>query len=466
VVADDDGEPTALRPLPRPPTLGDVVALKYRLTRKLGRGGMGHIFAAEHLMLDTTVALKFMHPHLARDPGSVTRFEREARAAATLKSPYAARVIDVDKVPSGELYIVMEYLEGESLDVVVDRGRLPVVEAVTYVLQACHALSEAHQRGIIHRDVKPANLFRTTGAMGDPMIKVLDFGLAKSADGDVHGTREGRVVGTPQYMSPEQIAGRRDIDGRTDVWSIGVTLYELLAGRPVFRATTASATFTQVLYGEVVSLLSHRPEVPHAVVAVIERCMMRDAADRFANVRELAQALAAALEAPVVVPAMSETAHAQTWVSPRLAEVRDAAPSTPLFDRHRTQPSFTPAAMVLPSSANTKAVEPTVRQTVLAALAGPAIIAVAAAMMAVFVGRAHAPLAHALAASSPFGSSSAAASPAASTKSAEHVSAKAAVTARHGKAATVAVGSPKCARHPRSAACVAQKRALAASASL
>ena len=158
------------RPLPRPPAVGDVIADKYRLARTLGRGGMGRIFAAHHVMLDTTVALKFMHPHLARDPISVARFAREARAAATLKSPYAARIIDVDEAPSGELYIVMEYLEGASLETIATQGRgLPISKAITYVLQACDALAEAHDGGIIHRDVKPANLFLTTGSTGEPI---------------------------------------------------------------------------------------------------------------------------------------------------------------------------------------------------------------------------------------------------------------------------------------------------------
>jgi len=460
IASKDDAEVTISRPLARPPTVGDVVAEKYRLLRTLGRGGMGRIFAAEHLALDTTVALKFMHPHLAREPASVKRFAREARAAATLKSPYAARIIDVDQVPSGELYIVMEYLEGESLETVATKGRgMPTVEAVTYMLQACDALAEAHDRGIIHRDVKPANLFRTTGNTGEPIVKVLDFGLARSVEGDINLSREGQVVGTPQYMSPEQISGRRDLDGRTDVWSMGVTLYELLAGHPAYRASSASATFTQILYGTPTSLLKHRPDVPAAVVAVIERCMMRSASDRFANVRELAVALEASIDGAAQRALSSPAqAYAQTAVSPCHPFLPSPVASVPvLFDLRRTQPSYTPAPMTMSSSVElAPKSEPTVRQTMLAALAGPALIAVAAGVMAILLGTAHGSMAQSLTGRAAASTSASSAS-ATTAKSAEHLTARAGSTALHGKTATVAVVSAKCARHPRSAAC----RALA-----
>src|SRR4051812_39640865 len=248
----DETEPTVVRALQRPPALGDVISEKYRLSRALGRGGMGRIFAADHLLLGTTVALKFMHPHLARDRGQVARFAREARAAATLKSAYSARIIDVDQLESGELYIVMEYLEGTSLETLAVDGRgLAIGDAVLYVVQACDALMEAHSRSIIHRDVKPANLFLTKGKSGEPIIKVLDFGLAKSVvstDGfssssSSSSTVAGQALGTPYYMSPEQITGEHAIDGRSDVWAIGATLYELLTGNLAFPGPNAAVVF-------------------------------------------------------------------------------------------------------------------------------------------------------------------------------------------------------------------------------
>ncbi len=244
---------TAQRPLNRPATAGDIIADKYRLMRMLGRGGMGRIFEADHLLLGSKVALKFMHPHLARDRAQVSRFQREARAAATLKSEYVARIIDVDQLASGELYIVMEYLEGASLETMATEGRgLPVHDALTYVVQACDALAEAHARSIIHRDVKPANLFLTRGKSGEPIIKVLDFGLAKSLASSedfsvstTPSTVAGQALGTPYYMSPEQVTGADVIDGRSDIWAIGATLYELLTGTLAFPGSNAAPPVLQ-----------------------------------------------------------------------------------------------------------------------------------------------------------------------------------------------------------------------------
>ena len=376
---------TLVRPLARPPGLGDVIAEKYRLVRTLGRGGMGRIFAADHLLLGTTVALKFMHPHLARDRAQVTRFSREARAAATLKSPNAARIIDVDQLPTGELYIVMEYLDGTSLETMaVDGHGLPIADAVKYVVQACDALAEAHSRSIIHRDVKPANLFLTKGKSGEPVIKVLDFGLAKSmASSDGFSavsspTVSGQALGTPYYMSPEQITGSTTIDGRSDIWAIGATLYELLTGQLAFAGANAPVVFDAILKGRPAPLQSVRQDVPEALVTIVDRCLNLDVAARYQTVRELAKALEASL---VVV-----TTKIPFVAGPRTADrfLRSSAPPAPPGPASGLPGAIEPSVrgtMVSLAEAEAEAEAevahgPSFRQTVLAALAGPALIAI------------------------------------------------------------------------------------------
>ena len=388
-----EADSTVVRPLAKPPALGDVVAEKYRLVRALGRGGMGRIFAADHLLLGTTVALKFMHPHLARERGAAARFQREARAAAVLKSANAARIIDVDQLPSGELYIVMEYLDGTSLETLLVDGRgLPVAEAVLYTAQACDALAEAHAHSIVHRDVKPANLFLTRGKSGEPVVKVLDFGLAKSTSVDGADATGGKfALGTPYYMAPEQITGASAVDARTDVWAIGATLYELLSGRLAFGGANAAVVFDAVLRGTPAPLSAHRADVPDALVAIVARCLTLDPAGRFQSVRELARALdgsrnqstAPAPWRPAVAPpppsagVPTSTARFVSVPAPPPPPASIDIPSTRVHILSLTPPTETDADATA---------GPTTRQTVLAALAGPALIAIAAGVMALVLG--------------------------------------------------------------------------------
>jgi eukaryotic-like serine/threonine-protein kinase len=378
----DAPDPTVLRPLARPPALGDLIADKYRLVQTLGRGGMGRIFAADHLLLGTKVALKFMHPHLTRDRTQVARFAREARAAATLKSENTARIIDVDQLPSGELYIVMEYLEGTSLESLAIGGQgLPISDAVRYVVQACDALAEAHARSIIHRDVKPANLFLTTGKSGEPVIKVLDFGLAKSmasTDGFSAAsvaTVGGQTLGTPHYMAPEQITGASDLDGRVDIWAIGATLYELLTGHLAFAGAYAALVFDQILGGPPTPLRAHRPEIPETLVAIVDRCLMQDPAARYQSVPELVKAL----EASLTVVATQAIAFVPAPLTPERF-VHSSAPPALLGPVMREPPSHVPV-LLAPPVAEAAAGGPSMRQTVLAALAGPALLAIVAGVV-------------------------------------------------------------------------------------
>ena len=206
---------------------GQILAGKFQIERVLGRGGMGVVVAAQHLQLGQLVALKFLLPEALRNPEVTERFLREARAAVRLKSEHVGRVIDVGTLDDGAPYLVMEYLEGQDLDSFrEEHERLPVAQVVSFVLQASEAIAEAHSIGIIHRDLKPANLFLTVRADGSPTVKVLDFGIAKATEGseDFSLTKTATVMGSPAYMSPEQLRSARDVDARSDIWAIGVIL--------------------------------------------------------------------------------------------------------------------------------------------------------------------------------------------------------------------------------------------------
>ncbi|HEY3500068.1 MAG TPA: serine/threonine-protein kinase, partial [Polyangiaceae bacterium] len=212
---------------------GQVLAGKYAVERVLGRGGMGVVVAAQHLQLFHHVAIKLMLPEVAANSEAVLRFVREARAVTRIKSEHVVRVSDVGTLDSGEPFMVMEYLEGADLGaLLLQRGPLPIAEAAEYVLQACDAIAEAHALGIIHRDLKPPNLYLSRRADGSPVVKVLDFGISKAqtAAGDAM-TRTSALMGSPLYMSPEQMTSSRDVDPRSDIWSLGIILYKLVSGR-------------------------------------------------------------------------------------------------------------------------------------------------------------------------------------------------------------------------------------------
>jgi serine/threonine-protein kinase len=271
---------------------GDILARKYRVERVLGAGNMGVVVAATHVDLGQRVALKHM---LGTRSGSAElreRFLREARAAVRLRSQHVARVLDVGADEDEAPYIVMEFLEGQDLSALLKaRRQLPFEEAVEYVLQACEAMGEAHAAGIVHRDLKPANLFLTQDVGGAPCVKVLDFGVSKLADADVTLTHESQSLGSPLYMSPEQINSAKSVDARSDVWALGIILYQLVAGLTPFHAQTVSELYSRVLLGPPTPLAQYRRDVPPGFEAVILRCLDKDRARRFQDVAELAAAL-------------------------------------------------------------------------------------------------------------------------------------------------------------------------------
>jgi len=277
------------------PARGDIVAGKYRLERVIGAGGMGIVFKAEHLELDCTVALKFMHSNVVQDPQMRARFLREARAVSKLRTDHVAQVRDVGWLDEWTPYLVMEYLEGMDLSsVLARRGAVGPAEAATYVLQACRALAEAHAHSVVHRDIKPANLFLTTRADGSCLIKVLDFGIAKlgivEANSDTIQTNG--VLASVPYAAPEQLTSDGTIGTATDLYALGVVFYELLTGALPYRMSAVMNLVSDILAGALVPLLERRPSLPESLDRVVARCLARQPEDRW----ESALALAAALE--------------------------------------------------------------------------------------------------------------------------------------------------------------------------
>jgi eukaryotic-like serine/threonine-protein kinase len=276
---------------------GQVLSGRFRVEHVIGIGSMGVVLAARHLELDERVAIKFIRPEMQKLPGVLSRFAREAKAAVSIKSEHVAQVFDVGTAEGIGPYIVMEYLEGRDLGAVLElEGRLPIRRAVHYVMQACEALAVAHSGGITHRDIKPENLFLTR--QGDlELIKLLDFGISKAAltgkvFGDELSTSESTcLLGTPLYMSPEQIRSTAEVDHRADIWSLGAVLYELITARSAFVADSVHQVWTRILETAPTPLAAHCPEAPPSLQAVIDRCLEKDPARRFQNVAELAVAL-------------------------------------------------------------------------------------------------------------------------------------------------------------------------------
>ncbi len=276
----------------RIPEVGEVIAGKYRLKRLLGEGGMGSVMEAEHLKLRQPIAIKFLNPSMLGVDEIVQRFEREARAAATLRSRHVVRVTDVEVTSDGVPYMVMELLVGGDLESEREKRRhIPFAEAVNYVLQACGALAEAHDAGIIHRDLKPGNLFLAREDHDRVIVKVLDFGISKFLQGeDAKLTSAGAIMGTALYMSPEQIRGDESIDARSDIWSLGVILFELISGTAPFVGPTTRVA--AAIVSEPTPELRAPTPVPEPLVQAIYRMLEKSPAKRFASIADVAAAIA------------------------------------------------------------------------------------------------------------------------------------------------------------------------------
>jgi eukaryotic-like serine/threonine-protein kinase len=320
---------------------------RYRVEGPLGEGGMGMVVRARHVELDQPVAIKLMRSDLSAVWAE--RFLREARAASRIESEHVARVFDMSRLEDGTPYMVMELLEGRDLGALLDEsGPLPIDEAVVLVRQVCRALAAAHALGIVHRDVKPENLFRTERADGTACIKLLDFGVSKDGTrgADKRLTRTQSVLGSPQFMSPEQLASPRDVDHRTDLWSLGATLFELLTGEHAFPAETVAELHTKILRDPPRRLTELRPEAPSGLEDVITRCLAKRPEDRFESAEALEAALAA-IDEPEAI-ATRDTLPAPFRASLALEQTTEAG----LDDE-------TPAATIRPV-VQERTVEPTV----------------------------------------------------------------------------------------------------------
>jgi serine/threonine-protein kinase len=308
--------------------IGSIVAGKYRIDRHLAEGGMGVVVAATHLHLEQLVALKFLRGDVSAELDALARFTREAKAAAHLRSEHVAHVIDAGVTEDGTPYMAMEYLEGQSLARTLQTlGRLDAASAVEYVIQACEGLAEAHSHAIVHRDIKPDNLFLVERG-GWKAIKILDFGISKVAFSDGGNVATGIILGSPCYMSPEQLRSTATVDHRTDLWSLGATLYELLVGRAAFDASqTLPELVTAILEKPAPRVRDARAEVPPQLDAVIDRCLAKDREARFKSAGELAAALLPFAAPRSRVPAeRSASMPPAFWVDPE-AGPSDRSPS-------------------------------------------------------------------------------------------------------------------------------------------
>lgn len=310
---------------------GVLLLGKYRVDRILGRGGMGCVAAVRNEDLGELFAIKVLLPEIAGRVGAVERFVREARAAARLKTPHVVRVYDVGKLDDGAPYMLMEYLEGKDLGTLLeDRGVLSPRQVVDFVLEALDAICEAHTLGIIHRDLKPSNLFVTPGRDRRPLLKVLDFGISKELNPrDQATTQSGGLMGSPYYMSPEHMRSAKRVDVRTDLWSLGVIMFELLSGTLPFDGDTPTEVCSAVLEQPLPSLALRAPTTPPALISIVERCLQRSADARYASGKELADALKQVSDELTEAP--RSLLSSGSWLQARVSSpsiLRDSDPAT------------------------------------------------------------------------------------------------------------------------------------------
>ncbi|MBS2018203.1 MAG: serine/threonine protein kinase [Deltaproteobacteria bacterium] len=296
--------------------IGDVVADKYRVDAVIGRGGMSVVYLATHLELDQQVALKVLSAAALVLPEYVVRLRREARAVSHIRSEHVARVYDIGMAagPAGEVpFLVMERLTGRDLaTVLVHHGPLTLDFVVMGLLHACEALAEAHALGIVHRDLKPANLFLTESVDGSPCVKVLDFGISRMTRAGLSPlTDPGTVLGTPNYMAPEQMEASAKVDARSDIWALGAILYELLVGKPPYSGASLPQIFMRIMRSRAPKPSDHRG-LPAAVDRIVARCLAVEPDHRYASVAELALALA-----PLGAPSAREHAARISRISRR-----------------------------------------------------------------------------------------------------------------------------------------------------
>ncbi|MBK9264978.1 MAG: serine/threonine protein kinase [Polyangiaceae bacterium] len=364
------------------PTPGTILAGKYEVLGVLGQGGMGVVLQARNQRTEQSVAIKLLLPEARNMPDIVARFEREARAAARIQGPHVVRVYDVDNLPDGSPMMVMELLQGWDLgQELVARGPLPYPEAVEFILQACEAIGQAHQMGVIHRDIKPSNLYLCQEGTRR-VLKVLDFGISKLIDptNQTNQTQTATTFGTPQYMSPEQVRSAKHVDGRSDIWALGVVLFELLSGRAPFGADTSTATLAAIIADTPEDLRNIRADVPPKLAAAVKKALEKRPEDRFQDIGAFVSAISpfssknvsAATLAQVATPVLRTGSHNPTM---RLAVISAAvatgivAIGLALLAAKVRSPDPAPPQSALPIAADSS--QPTITVTPAAALSTP-----------------------------------------------------------------------------------------------
>jgi serine/threonine-protein kinase len=335
--------------------VGTVIASKYKLEAPLARGGMGAVWIARHIQLGSQLALKFLDPRLAVSPSFVARFEREARAAAAIQSPHVVHVQDLG-VEEGIPYIVMELLRGEDLRSRLRRvGRLSMAETAGMLVQVGKALRRAHEAGIVHRDIKPGNLFLAQ-MDGDEVLKVLDFGIAKQHDlaiGDA--TQTGEIVGSPHYVSPEQARGEKDVDHRSDVWSVGVIAFRMITGQLPFPGEGMGMVLSKLLTQPPPPVRSIVPELPAALDSFFARALAKEREERFQTVRALVDAYMSLLRNE----ALEDSISPPSWSSIHNLSKPPEAPPASSPDIAIPRPAALPSLAAIPTSAGSATAAPT-----------------------------------------------------------------------------------------------------------
>jgi eukaryotic-like serine/threonine-protein kinase len=337
--------------------LGQVIADRYHILKKLGEGGMGTVYLAEHVKMGRKSALKVMNPGMNTDPDSIARFNREASNASRLSHPNICGIYDFGETPDGLIYLAMEFIEGSSLTSLIEKGgSLPAPRAASIVHQTADALQVAHDAGIVHRDLKPDNIMVAKHRDGSDLVKVVDFGIAKASSSDAQKvTKTGMVVGTPEYMSPEQLAGDK-LDGRSDIYSLGLVAFNCLTGALPFAAETAQEAMIMRLTDHPRTLAQVAPEKPwpEALQTTLDRALARDASDRYTSAAQFGRDFAAAIaDMPMTQAVEAKTAvlgavkAASDVPQTRVAEGRPSAATAPM-----------PAAAKKPAPGRTATLEP------------------------------------------------------------------------------------------------------------
>ncbi len=305
--------------------VGQVIADRYHVVKKLGEGGMGQVYLAEHVKMGRRSAIKVMNPAMVHDPDAVARFNREASNASRITHPNVCAIYDFGETPDGLIYLAMEFIEGEPLtDLLQREGALPVPRAAAIFLQTADALQAAHDLGIVHRDLKPDNIMLTSRKSGGETVKVVDFGIAKAVGGDQAGqkvTKTGLVVGTPEFMSPEQLSGDA-VDGRSDLYSLALVFYRMLIGKLPFEATSVQETMIKRLTDEPITLAAARPDLsfPAGLQPVLDTALARTPQERYQSVAKFAADVAAV------------TGRPSTGAVPHTRSIGDADAKTQLLD--------------------------------------------------------------------------------------------------------------------------------------